>query len=240
MAVIVYCVTSENDNNCVLQVQEEEMAELYDNDCVLYDNDCVLQVKEEAQRKFKMDLASMFSQIAQITDHLFLSSAAAVRGDKVRSLGITNIINITLDIPNLQLPNVECIQIHVDDTPSAHLAVYFDRCADKINQVQRSGGRTLVHCVAGVSRSASICLAYLMKYHNMPLDEAYRYVKRRRSIIHPNVGFFRQLIDYEKRLFGRNTVKMVQSSVGPIPDIYKKETENMVWLPGNRSHHYGY
>lgn len=176
----------------------------------------------------------MFSQIAQITDNLFLSGAAAVTGDRVRNLGITHIINVTLDIPNLKLPNIECIQIHVDDTPSARLAAYFDRCADKISQVERNKGRTLVHCVAGVSRSASICLAYLMKYQRMTLDQAFYHVKRCRSVIHPNVGFWRQLIEYEHRLFGRNTVKMVQSSIGLIPDVYKKETENMVWFPATR------
>ncbi|KAK7494804.1 hypothetical protein BaRGS_00013931 [Batillaria attramentaria] len=186
-----------------------------------------------------MDLA-MFTQIAQITDHLFLSSAAAVKGERVRSLGITHIINVTLDIPNLKLPNVECIQIHVDDTPSARLAVYFDRCADKISQVERSRGRTLVHCVAGVSRSASICLAYLMKHQHMSLEQAYRHVKRCRSVIHPNVGFWRQLVEYERRLFGRNTVKMVPSAIGLIPDVYTKETENMVWLPQGPRSHYGY
>ena len=82
----------------------------------------------------------MFSQIAEITDSLYLSSAAAVKGEKIRSLGITHIINVTMDIPNLKMHNVESIQIHVDDVPSAHLGVYFDRCADKINQVKTENG----------------------------------------------------------------------------------------------------
>ncbi|KAH9508993.1 Dual specificity protein phosphatase 14 [Bulinus truncatus] len=185
-----------------------------------------------------MDLA-MFSQIAEISNSLYLSSAAAVRGEKIRSLGITHIINVTLEIPNLQLPNLECIQIRIDDAPTASLGLYFDRCADKINQVDRKGGKTLVHCVAGVSRSASICIAYLMKYHRLSLEQAYRHVKRRRSVIHPNVGFWKQLIDYERRLFGRTTVKMVQSSIGWIPDVYYQETKSMMWFPTN-STRFGY
>ena len=92
-----------------------------------------------------MDLA-MFSQIAEITDSLFLSSAAAVKGEKIRSLGITHIINVTMDIPNLKMHNVESIQIHVDDIPSAHLGIYFDRCADKINQV-KTDNNVLCVCV---------------------------------------------------------------------------------------------
>ncbi|KAL8599014.1 hypothetical protein ACOMHN_006823 [Nucella lapillus] len=183
----------------------------------------------------------MFSQIAEITDHLYLSSAAAIKKEKVRSLGITLIINATVDIPNLKMANVETMQITVDDLPSARIHLYFDRCADKIHQVARMRGKALVHCVAGVSRSASLCMAYLMKYQHMPLDQAYRHCKRLRPFVHPNVGFFKQLVDYERRIFGTNTVKMVQSPIGVIPDVYKKETENMVWLPGaSRGRHYKY
>ena len=181
-----------------------------------------------------MDL-SMFNQIAQINDHLFLSSAGAIKSERVRTLGITSIINCTMEIPNLKLPNLECIQIHVEDTPSSRLGMYFDRCADKIHQVSKHGGKTLVHCVAGVSRSASLCIAYLMKYQRMTLEQAYHHVKKRRPVVHPNVGFWKQLIDYERRLFGRNTVSMVPSGIGPIPDVYKEETRNMVWGPFRHS-----
>ncbi|CAG5124685.1 unnamed protein product, partial [Candidula unifasciata] len=81
-----------------------------------------------------MDNKAMFSQIAEITSCLYLSSATAVRAENIRSLGITHIINVTVEIPNLQLPHVETIQIHVDDLPNARLGLYFDRCADKIHQ----------------------------------------------------------------------------------------------------------
>jgi len=112
--------------------------------------------------------------------------------------------------------------------------VYFDRCADKIKQVRDKGGKTLVHCVAGVSRSASICLAFLMKYCKMTLKESYNHVKSRRPIIRPNAGFFRQLIEYEKKLFGRTSVSMVSSSMGLIPDVYKEDVKHMVAMPGRR------
>ena len=46
----------------------------------------------------------------------------------------------------------------------AYLLGYFDSVADKLEDISRVGGKALVHCVAGVSRSASLCIAYLMKY----------------------------------------------------------------------------
>jgi len=79
--------------------------------------------------------------------------------------------------------------------------------------------------VAGVSRSASLVCAYLMKYENMSLRQSYQYVKMARPIIRPNVGFWRQLIEYEKRLRGANTVQMVPARYGcdDVPDVYIDE-----------------
>jgi protein-tyrosine phosphatase len=58
-----------------------------------------------------------------------------------------------------------------------------------------------VHCQMGKSRSVSFIIAYLMKYEKMKLDAAYLYVKKLRRIAFPNIGFMRQLKEYEKHLF---------------------------------------
>lgn len=67
-----------------------------------------------------------------------------------------------------------------------------------------------MHCVAGVSRSASLCMIYLVKYERMTLRQAYHYVKSARPIIRPNIGFWKQMIDYERKLrgyFNKNSVQ---------------------------------
>lgn len=51
----------------------------------------------------------------------------------------------------------------------------------------------LVQCHAGKSRSASVVLAYLMKYKNMGFGTAMAYLKQRRPRVNPNVGFIEQL-----------------------------------------------
>lgn len=171
---------------------------------------------------------SFLSEIAKITDILFLSSATAVTRDKLVKIGITDVINCTLDVPELQEPGIVTTRIMIDDTPQAQLKKHFDKVADEINSKESAGGKVLVHCLAGISRSATLCIAYLMKYKEMTLIDAHDLVKRKRPIIRPNTGFWKQLIEYEKRLFGCNTVKMVPSAIGFIPDIYKEETKNMI------------
>lgn len=57
--------------------------------------------------------------------------------------------------------------------------------------------RVLVHCKMGISRSASVVIAYAMKAFNMSLDEAVAAVKKKRSCIKPNQAFCAQLKTYE-------------------------------------------
>ena len=58
----------------------------------------------------------------------------------------------------------------------------------------------LLRCCLGVSRSATIVLAYLMKYHHRTLKEAFEYLIEKRPQIWPNEGFLLQLIRYETEL----------------------------------------
>jgi len=53
---------------------------------------------------------------------------------------------------------------------------------------------------AGQSRSATCVIAYLMHEKNWSLFQAMGYVKSKRSVIYPNPGFQRQLLDYEKKM----------------------------------------
>jgi len=52
----------------------------------------------------------------------------------------------------------------------------------------------LIHCHAGISRSATIILAYLMINEKLSLGEAFKYVQSKRKIISPNLNFMGQLM----------------------------------------------
>ena len=67
----------------------------------------------------------------------------------------------------------------------------------------------------------------------MSLKDAHALVKSRRPFIRPNLGFWRQLVEYENSLFGRTSVKIVPSSIGFIPDIYENEVKSMQWAKTN-------
>jgi protein-tyrosine phosphatase len=79
-----------------------------------------------------------------------------------------------------------------------------------------------------VSRSATIVLAYLMKYHHNTLKEAYSYLVEKRPQIWPNEGFLLQLIRYENDLIQSREIKLDDGTkeVNPIETLNEFENKN--------------
>ena len=91
--------------------------------------------------------------------------------------------------------------IIVDDIPNAKIDTSFDDAIAFIDESLTSGKGCLVHCFAGLSRSATAVIAYLMAKQGMRLDEAYMLTKKGRPNIYPNDGFFDQLIALDRKLY---------------------------------------
>ena len=68
------------------------------------------------------------------------------------------------------------------------------------DEAKEADATILVHCQAGVSRSATITIAYILQHSYMSMTDAYRYVKGKRSIISPNFNFMGQLLEFEQCL----------------------------------------
>ena len=67
---------------------------------------------------------------------------------------------------------------------------------------RRNGTATLVHCRVGVSRSATICIAEVMRAHDLSFPRAYCLVRARRLnvIIQPHLRFTYELLKWEETL----------------------------------------
>ncbi|XP_077478649.1 dual specificity protein phosphatase 26 [Stigmatopora argus] len=88
--------------------------------------------------------------------------------------------------------NVTYLGIEAHDSPGFDMSKNFYPTADFIHKALTKGGKVLVHCAVGLSRSATLVLAYLMIRQNLTLVEAIKTVKDHRGVT-PNRGFLRQL-----------------------------------------------
>ncbi|XP_077439063.1 LOW QUALITY PROTEIN: dual specificity protein phosphatase 13A-like [Vanacampus margaritifer] len=89
--------------------------------------------------------------------------------------------------------------VPANDLPTFDLSPFFYPAAAFIDRALTSGGRILVHCAVGVSRSATLVLAYLMIQHHLSLLSAIKCVQQKRWIF-PNRGFLQQLMRLQQSL----------------------------------------
>ncbi len=119
---------------------------------------------------------------------------------------------LTIAKTRLLLPKhleIQTMTIAVDDSPIVNLKKSFEECFNFIHQNRSAGKNVLVHCMAGVSRSATIVISYVMGLNKMGFDEAYKIVKDKRQLANPNGGFLRQLKDYETELKKKSNIANV-------------------------------
>jgi len=88
----------------------------------------------------------------------------------------------------------EHMRIRQDDTDTAAITAHFDRSFAFIDTCR---GACLVHCGAGISRSATLVIAYMMRKSKWPLDKALKHVQACRAAVRPNNGFMQALRDFE-------------------------------------------
>ncbi|XP_073836366.1 MAP kinase-specific phosphatase [Musca autumnalis] len=144
---------------------------------------------------FVVDTKPDFKPACILENLLYLGSQDSVTLENIFQYNLTHILSIGIECPLMDLPdNINNLFIYCLDLPESSLFDgVLDKAFDFIQQAVRTEGRVLVHCNAGVSRSASVVIAYLMKHQNMDFEMAYQHVKSKRECIQPNAGFLKQL-----------------------------------------------
>ncbi|KZC09747.1 PREDICTED: dual specificity protein phosphatase 12 [Dufourea novaeangliae] len=99
------------------------------------------------------------------------------------------------------LPNLTVMYIQVTDLPREDLLTHFGDSYEFINHALETSNRILVHCYFGISRSATLVIAYLMKKYGKSFFNAFEVVKEKRHCVEPNAGFLAQLKLYEEMSF---------------------------------------
>ncbi|RDW57016.1 dual specificity phosphatase YVH1 [Aspergillus mulundensis] len=90
--------------------------------------------------------------------------------------------------------------IEVDDLEDENLLEHFTSAIKFIQSGLDAGGSVLVHCAMGKSRSATVCIAYLLRRQRSVLtpQSALALLRESRPLCEPNPGFMEQLNVYHQ------------------------------------------
>ncbi|XP_065668222.1 dual specificity protein phosphatase 13B-like [Hydra vulgaris] len=140
-----------------------------------------------------------FETINQVDENIFISGYLAANDrNKIRDLGITRIVKMFGDDVNYlggyhRHDGVKYAVFPAVDIPSYDIRKDVVEALQFIREGINNNERILVHCHAGISRSSTIVLFYLMIIRGYSLESALNRLKRIRPIVSPNYGFMYHL-----------------------------------------------
>ena len=122
---------------------------------------------------------------------------AAFNKNKLKNLGIKKILTVMGAFGN-HYDSREFIHktIEVDDDFRTNIIQYFKECFSFIE----GNDKVFVHCAAGMSRSPTIVIAYIMWKKQIYLNDAIKFVREKRPLISPNANSMNQLKIFEELL----------------------------------------
>merc|ERR1712110_788806 len=145
-------------------------------------------------------------EFSRLTPSLYVGAYKDINDETVRRYQINLIVNATRSKPIYQPKQIDLkSKVHVVRVPlndhQEDIFPYLKHTADLIMENAKLGGKTLVHCVQGKSRSVSLCIAYLILYDRsennsifeMNVENALDFVQEKRSFAQPNRLFMQQL-----------------------------------------------
>ena len=141
------------------------------------------------------------SHPSKIFDWMYLGSYDnSINKNDLNKLKIKYVLNCTHECKSIPHKNIKYKQIKLFDNPQFDIKQYLQSAFSFINEAKENKASILIHCAMGISRSSAIVIAYIMKEQKITYKQAFWFVKQKRSIAFPNLGFVEQLTKYQDEI----------------------------------------
>jgi protein-tyrosine phosphatase len=137
----------------------------------------------------------------EIEEGVFITNFFGAKDKKkLRNQQITHILVCAAELPTPFTGEFTYHQLPLRDNTNFPIQNYFEEGLKFISEAKAQGGKVLLHCAAGSSRSGTFAIAYKMKTQNLGYDEAAEKVISLRPIVQPNPGFVEVLRTWEETI----------------------------------------
>lgn len=111
-------------------------------------------------REMRVAIQPPYTEFSPITAHLVLTGYWGLVRENVARLPLPLglVVNVTRETPRVAVDGLTFYRIPVDDAEGEDLAAYFDDITQRIRDFRERNLTTVVHCMVGVSRSASVVI----------------------------------------------------------------------------------
>lgn len=143
------------------------------------------------------------NKYSKITENIFITRFEAINAAELRKRKISHIIDLTSRTYSLE--GITILHLKMDDNDKQDILPIIQQTHDFIEKCMADGGRILVHCEEGISRSCTVVCAWLM-YQSARMGVPFDYestietIKSQRPSVTPNSSFIKQLKSYEDTL----------------------------------------
>lgn len=162
--------------------------------------------------------------VHQIDDGVYIGDIASASNIKqLKLLGITHIITAVLGVSPQFPKDFTYLNIPVMDVETEDIKPYLRQTSFFIDNAIAQGGKVLVHCMCGVSRSATIVAAWIMSRRCNTAEEAIKFIREKRDCVNPNSAFFSQLVSLENASLYAN----ILDGISPVEDNTKSQDESL-------------
>ena len=137
----------------------------------------------------------------EIIPHVYIGTVGSATNLKqLEKNKISHIICCAATVKSFFPDKFKYLNLDILDSDKADIKQHFAKSNEFIDEAIKNNGNVLVHCHAGMSRSSTILIAYLIKSQKMKYNEALILLKSKREKVNPNSGFAEQLKEYEKEI----------------------------------------
>lgn len=151
------------------------------------------------------------NKMDEIIPHLFISNWEQSNNiDSIKKNNIQAVLTIVTEPKPVNIinyynkNNIDFLYLYLNDLPDEDISQFFDKSYDFIDNHIKKGHNVLVHCMAGVSRSVTLVLNFIIRkmYETKKVmvcpcyivNYALNLIKEKRNVANPNKGFLKQLL----------------------------------------------
>mmetsp|Transcript_62704 Transcript_62704/g.149598 ORF Transcript_62704/g.149598 Transcript_62704/m.149598 type:complete len:763 (+) Transcript_62704:56-2344(+) len=162
-----------------------------------------IAMSEDYQRGGHVQLMHYRQTCSEVLkDELFISGYQIARDlECLQKHGITHVVNMAADVCDSCFPeHFTYLTYYLKDANHEDISLLFYQTLEWIQKALDGGGRVLVHCHEGISRSSTMVIAYLMWRLKLPYEAAHDRLRQVRPVCDPKPGFTYQLLVFGKKL----------------------------------------